>query len=160
MVNCSSNKLTSNTDRFISENNLVDTSHDKSKCCSFERLQTISINFIQNNNNKNNPLYSSECKRLMSRGYLESSAERAAHFEDIDSRFFLNVKSACDWDQKCKIRALSDTKILHYYTKSELEAPPDMEAYEQFVTNSFGIVIESQNNREQISYSLGCSFRF
>jgi hypothetical protein len=75
--------------------------------------------------------------------FAKHAIARLAHFEDIDSRFFLDVKSACNWDQKCKIRALSDTKILYYYTKSELEAPPDMEAYDQFVTNSFGIVIES-----------------
>ena len=77
-----------------------------------DQLQTISINFIQNNNNKNNPLYSSECKRLMSRGYLESIAERAAHFEDIDPERYNRLKM--------KISTISNTQSGNNEQNSDL----------------------------------------
>ncbi|CAF0950301.1 unnamed protein product, partial [Brachionus calyciflorus] len=44
-------------------------------------------------NHANRASYKGECKRLMSRAHLETVAERAAHFEDVDPERYEKLKS-------------------------------------------------------------------
>jgi hypothetical protein len=71
--------LPSNYNQLLNENNSSNFSNARSNTSHFNHFSRAS--------------YKGECKRLMAKDYMESVAERAAHFEDIDMERYQKLKS-------------------------------------------------------------------
>jgi hypothetical protein len=71
--------LPDNYNQLTNENNLANLTNIRSNAPHFNHFSRAS--------------YKGECKRLMSKDYMESVAERAAHFEDIDMERYQKLKN-------------------------------------------------------------------
>lgn len=58
-----------------------------------KEVNSLGTRVLANFNHANRSSYRGECKRLMSRANLETVAERAAHFEDVDPERYEKLKS-------------------------------------------------------------------
>lgn len=76
------------SERFTDLTNKSVTNENKNK-----EVNLLANRVLSNFNHAKRSSYRGECKRLMSRANLETVAERAAHFEDIDPERYEKLKS-------------------------------------------------------------------